>query len=144
MKVSMFPKARRMPALHAMILMLAAASFAAPVVAQQQAPVTRAQVRAELAELRAAGYNPSDKIHYPDNLWAAQQRVQVQHASSALANGQSAPQTHAVADTSSAAVTNEAVGGAKSGTSMSGSRRSVWGPSTCQDPPTCALPYKGR
>lgn len=132
-----------MPALRATILMLAAASFAAPVVAQQTS-VTRAQVRAELIELRAAGYNPSDKNHYPDNLHAAQQRVQAQHASSALANGQPVPQTRALADTSSAATSNEAVGGAPSGTSMSGGPESDVIPSTCHGFPVCHSAFMGR
>lgn len=62
---------------------IAASVLAAPMVSfaqQANAPVTRAQVRAELEELVRAGFNPSDRIHYPDNLWAAQRRVQEQHA----------------------------------------------------------------
>jgi hypothetical protein len=30
-------------------------------------PLTRAQVRADLADWRAAGYDPLDWIHYPEN-----------------------------------------------------------------------------
>jgi hypothetical protein len=57
-----------------------AAVFAVPAVsfAQQQQPLTRAQVRAELVELRAAGYEPADWMHYPDNIQAAEAKVQAQ------------------------------------------------------------------
>jgi hypothetical protein len=41
----------------------------------QQSTVTRAQVRAEQAELQRAGYYPRDWIHYPDNVQAAQRKV---------------------------------------------------------------------
>jgi len=42
-----------------------------------QAPVTRAQVKAQLAELERAGYNPGgDNVYYP----ADEQRVQAAHA----------------------------------------------------------------
>ncbi|VXB18309.1 Purine nucleoside phosphorylase [Burkholderia sp. 8Y] len=52
---------------------LAAPTFA---FAQSNAPVTRAQVRAELVQLEKAGYNPSqDRVDYPQNLQAAQARV---------------------------------------------------------------------
>jgi hypothetical protein len=53
-----------------------AASFAQ----QTNGPVTRAQVRAELAELERAGYNPNDWIHYPENIQAAEARVAAEHA----------------------------------------------------------------
>jgi hypothetical protein len=57
-----------------------AAVFAVPAVsfAQQQQPLTRAQVRAELAQLRAAGYNPADWMHYPDNIQAAEAKIHAQ------------------------------------------------------------------
>jgi hypothetical protein len=46
------------------------------VFAQSNAPVTREQVRAELARLEAAGYSPSgEDAHYPDQLQAAEARV---------------------------------------------------------------------
>jgi hypothetical protein len=47
----------------------------------QQAPITRAQVKAQLAELEAAGYRPGgDDVYYPDDIQAAEQRVQAAHA----------------------------------------------------------------
>jgi len=54
-----------------------AALVAAPVVsfAQSQQPLTRAQVRAELAQLEKAGYNPNDWINYPENIQAAQAKI---------------------------------------------------------------------
>lgn len=54
-----------------------AAALVAPVVtfAQSSGPVTRAQVQAELARVVAAGYNPHDWMHYPDNIQAAEARA---------------------------------------------------------------------
>ncbi|RDU99270.1 DUF4148 domain-containing protein [Trinickia dinghuensis] len=46
--------------------------------AQSNQPVTRAQVRADLARVEQAGYNPHDWIHYPENIQAAEQRVSAQ------------------------------------------------------------------
>ncbi|HEV3424222.1 MAG TPA: DUF4148 domain-containing protein [Paraburkholderia sp.] len=43
--------------------------------AQSNQPLTRAQVRAELVQVEKAGYNPSDWIHYPENIQAAEARV---------------------------------------------------------------------
>lgn len=52
---------------------LAAPSFA---FAQDNAPVTRAEVRAQLSALERAGYNPgTNDNYYPQDLQAAQQRV---------------------------------------------------------------------
>ena len=57
-------------------------------------PVTRAEVRAELVQLERAGYQPASKqIHYPDELQAAEQRVQASnnaYASESGAHGGSA------------------------------------------------------
>lgn len=60
-----------------------ALAVAAPVAsfAQSNAPVTRAQLRAELVQLEKAGYNPvSDRVDYPARLQAAQARVAAQNA----------------------------------------------------------------
>ncbi|SAL16778.1 DUF4148 domain-containing protein [Caballeronia telluris] len=59
-----------------------AAALAAPVAsfAQSNAPLTRAQVRAELVQLEKAGYNPNaSDANYPANLQAAQSRVIAQN-----------------------------------------------------------------
>lgn len=47
---------------------------------QQQAPLTRADVRGELVQLRAAGYDPSDWVHYPQNIQAVEARVAARKA----------------------------------------------------------------
>jgi hypothetical protein len=60
----------------AAVLAVPAVSFAQ----QSQQPVTRAEVKTELAQLRAAGYDPSDWMHYPDNIQAAEAKVQAQNA----------------------------------------------------------------
>ncbi|MFM0741221.1 DUF4148 domain-containing protein [Paraburkholderia xenovorans] len=56
-----------------------AATVAFPAVSysqtQQQSPVTRAEVRSELAQVRAAGYDSADWVHYPQNIQAAEARI---------------------------------------------------------------------
>jgi hypothetical protein len=73
-----------------------AALIAAPLAAfaQNNQPVTRAQVRAELVQLEKAGYNPatSDNATYPVQLQAAEARVSAQQSNSgygSAANGSS-------------------------------------------------------
>jgi len=60
-----------------------AAALVAPVVsfAQSSAPVTRAQVRAELVQLEQAGYHVGDGDHttYPAGIQAAEARVSAQN-----------------------------------------------------------------
>ncbi len=58
-----------------------AAALVAPALsfAQSDAPVTRAQVRADLVQLEKAGYRPGDdETHYPVALQAAEARVAAQ------------------------------------------------------------------
>ena len=66
-----------------------AAALAAPVAvfAQNDAPLTRAQVRAELVELENAGYHPAvgQDPHYPADIQAAEARVAQQRAAVAQA-----------------------------------------------------------
>ncbi|WP_087047060.1 DUF4148 domain-containing protein [Caballeronia ptereochthonis] len=51
--------------------------------AQTDAPLTRAQVRAELANLEQAGYNPlAVDVDYPVNLQKAEARLQAEQTSS--------------------------------------------------------------
>ncbi|WP_323119836.1 DUF4148 domain-containing protein [Burkholderia alba] len=61
-----------------------AAVLAVPAVAfaqQSNGPLTRAQVKAELVQLRAAGYNPNgDRVNYPSEIQAAQARIQPQQS----------------------------------------------------------------
>ena len=54
-----------------------AVALVAPVAAfaQSNQPLTRAEVRADLARVERAGYNPLDRLHYPENIQAAEQRV---------------------------------------------------------------------
>ncbi|MBN3755530.1 DUF4148 domain-containing protein [Paraburkholderia sp. Tr-20389] len=60
----------------AMALALPIAAFA-----QSSAPVTRADVRAQLAQLESAGYSPAgDNAHYPTGIEATQARIDSQHA----------------------------------------------------------------
>lgn len=60
-------------AVVAAIVAVPAISFAQAQPEQQ--PLTRAQVRQQLVELRAAGYDPPDWANYPENIQAAQARV---------------------------------------------------------------------
>lgn len=58
--------------------LLVAVAVTLPVLsfAQSSQPITRAEVRAQLVELEKAGYNPaSDQTQYPQNILAAQARV---------------------------------------------------------------------
>ncbi|MBP0592062.1 DUF4148 domain-containing protein [Paraburkholderia sp. LEh10] len=63
---------------------IAAAVLVAPVVsfAQSNAPLTRAQVRAELVQLEKAGYRPGDgdQTQYPEQIQAAEARVAAQNS----------------------------------------------------------------
>ncbi|OAJ55361.1 hypothetical protein A6V36_35190 [Paraburkholderia ginsengiterrae] len=65
-----------------------AAALAAPVAvfAQSNAPVTRAQVRAELIQLEKAGYNPAaaDDTTYPADIQAAEAKVAAQNAATGV------------------------------------------------------------
>jgi hypothetical protein len=67
-----------------------ASALAAPVVSfaqESNAPVTRAQVRAELVQLEQAGYRGDDQAHYPDQIQAAEARVAAQNGVSSSAGG---------------------------------------------------------
>ena len=71
-----------------------AAGLAVPVMsfAQSVQPLTRAQVRAELVELENAGYNQAYRdVGYPQDLMAAQQRVDELKAARGNASGYGAP-----------------------------------------------------
>lgn len=61
---------------------LAAGMLAAPAISfaqQANAPVTRAEVRADLIRLEQAGYRPGmDDVYYPADIQAAEARVQAQ------------------------------------------------------------------
>jgi hypothetical protein len=64
--------------------LIVAAAFAIPAVssfAQSDAPVSRAQVRAELVQLEKAGYQPGtgDQADYPVQIQAAEARVAAQN-----------------------------------------------------------------
>jgi hypothetical protein len=95
MRLSFFSGASVRGTLAAPALALSALVLATPAWPQgnpaASAPVTRAQVKAELEELVAAGFNPRDRMHYPDNLWAAQRIVEQRHAARAQADSGTAP-----------------------------------------------------
>jgi Domain of unknown function (DUF4148) len=74
----------------AAVLAIPAVSFA-----QSNAPVTRAEVRAQLVQLEQAGFQPGrDDPDYPNNIQAAEARVAAQNASATgvggVVNGSSA------------------------------------------------------
>jgi hypothetical protein len=60
-----------------------AVSLAAFAQSDAQAPVTRAQVRAELEQLEQVGYYPStgERVNYPQDIQAAEARVAAQKGS---------------------------------------------------------------
>lgn len=66
--------------------LMMALSLTAPIsaFAQSDAPVTRAQVRAQLADLERAGYDPRwDNWTYPAGLQRAQARLDARHGANA-------------------------------------------------------------
>jgi hypothetical protein len=70
--------------------LVVAALVSLPVVsfAQSNHSLTRADVRAELVQLQKAGYNPaSDSTQYPQNIEAAQARINAQNGSATAAYG---------------------------------------------------------
>jgi len=91
---------------------VAASAFAVPLASFAQSsnngPVTRAQVRQELIQLEQAGYNPAARDpSYPDDIQAAQRRVDDQQGST-MAAGQTS-----------------GYGGVAAGSAQSGSRVQV-------------------
>ena len=65
-------------------VLLAPTAFAQPAQPYDPtAPLTRAQVRADLAQWRAAGYDPNDWINYPSNAIRAGRIVAEQRAHAA-------------------------------------------------------------
>jgi hypothetical protein len=74
-----------------------AAAIAVPALsfAQSNEPVTRAQVRAELAQLEKAGYSPNDWMNYPANLQRAEVIVAQQNESNTAYGGATGGTTQA-------------------------------------------------
>ncbi len=95
----------KVPVMKLIQSLIVAVAMVAPVAAFAQAsqanqPLTRAQVQAELVQLEKAGYTPArNDLHYPDDIQAAQARVDAQNVQNAqnagsayggVANGSSA------------------------------------------------------
>ena len=63
-------------------LLIAAGALASPVIsfAQSSAPLTRAEVRADLIHVEQAGYNPwaANDVHYPASIQAAEAKIAAQ------------------------------------------------------------------
>jgi hypothetical protein len=75
-------------------------ALAAPAFAFAQstnnAPVTRAEVKAQLVQLEKAGYNPAgNQIDYPNNIQAAQAKVNAENGVAATSYGPSTSGTSA-------------------------------------------------
>ncbi|MBN3756387.1 DUF4148 domain-containing protein [Paraburkholderia sp. Tr-20389] len=69
---------------------IVAALLSAPLaaLAQNNQPVTRAQVREELVQLHNAGYSPlDDRNSYPTHIQAAEARIAAQQAASSQQSG---------------------------------------------------------
>jgi hypothetical protein len=90
---------------------LAAPTFAFAQSNDNNGPLTRAEVKAQLVQLEKAGYNPAgDQVNYPQNIQAAQARVDAQNGQAATAYGPSTSGTSAVGVRSSAAPAQNAPG----------------------------------
>jgi flagellar motor protein MotB len=74
-------------AIHAILM---AAVLAAPALTFAQSnngPITRAQVKAELVQIEDAGYHPAQKgLHYPDDIQAAEAKLNARAQSQSQAN----------------------------------------------------------
>ncbi|CAN7739968.1 DUF4148 domain-containing protein [Caballeronia sp. LjRoot31] len=108
-------------------LALAAGALAAPVLsfAQSNAPVTRAEVRADLVRVEQAGYNPArgGDVDYPADIQAAEAKIAAQ-------NGQQ--------------LATQAYGGvAENGTSSSSAPMHTATRSTCVGPVSFCNIYAG-
>jgi hypothetical protein len=112
---------------------LAASTLAAPVLsfAQSNAPLTRAEVRADLIRVEQAGYSPSlgDDATYPAAIQAAEAKVAAQNAAPATQITQS---------------TQSAYGGVTSnGHSQSGARSHMPTDASCVGPVSFCNPFFG-
>jgi len=86
--------------------LMVAAALALPALsfAQSNAPLSRADVRAQLIELQKAGYKVgTDDLHYPQNLEAAEARLNNQSNASASSYGSSSAGTSASGSRAAAA-----------------------------------------
>jgi hypothetical protein len=104
---------------------LTAAAFATPafVFAQQVAPETRAEVKAELKQVEQAGYQPArgEDPDYPSDIQKAERKI----------------------STEQGGMVNDSLGGAVSSTSASGRYASRSKPSNCVGPAGFCVPYFG-
>nr|WP_207005143.1 DUF4148 domain-containing protein [Trinickia mobilis] len=74
-----------MKMLASLTIALCALSAPALTFAQSSAPVTRAEVLADLARLEKAGYNPNTNgDNYPEDIQAAEAKIAAQQADSAM------------------------------------------------------------
>jgi Domain of unknown function (DUF4148) len=90
---------------------LAAPTFAFAQSTDNNGPLTRAEVKAQLVQLEKAGYNPAgDQIDYPANIQAAQARVDAENGRAATSYGPSTSGTSAAGVRSSAAPAQNAPG----------------------------------
>jgi len=70
-----------MKLVHSLIVFAALATSAVTSLAQASRSITRAEVKAQLAQLEQAGYSPTgSQMQYPDNIQAAEARVQAKNA----------------------------------------------------------------
>ncbi|MCX4170837.1 MULTISPECIES: DUF4148 domain-containing protein [Paraburkholderia] len=69
---------------HLIAAAMACAASISCLAAEPSPQLTRAQVVSELEALHRAGYSPQEWVHYPDNIQAAERRVQAEHANGQL------------------------------------------------------------
>jgi hypothetical protein len=123
-------------------LTLAVSALLSPALSFAQAthaPLTRAQVYADLVRVEQAGYSPSasDDSNYPADIQAAEARIAAQDATR-VADASAAPVTPAAQSTD--------VGAAMAGSSASGARapmKSNMGDAACTGPASFCNPYFG-
>lgn len=95
-------------------LALIAGTLASPVISFAQssnAPVTRAEVRADLVRIEQAGYRPSgEDPHYPEDIQAAEAKVGAQQVASVDSNAVGGVVMHASAQSGSRSSTPSPLG----------------------------------
>jgi Domain of unknown function (DUF4148) len=123
-------------------LSLAVSALLSPALSFAQntaAPLTRAQVYADLVRVEQAGYNPSasDDSTYPADIQAAEAKVSAQNDSQTA---------NASAESTSRTVETSAMGAPMAGSSASGMREPIKGKAgeaACVGPVSFCTPYFG-
>jgi hypothetical protein len=134
-------------------LTLAVGAIASPVLSFAQStvtPLTRAEVRADLARVEQAGYDPSsgEHVNYPADIQAAEAKIAADNTGRATTvgdTGNDGAGSIVSQVPSNETMSTNSVGAGMSGSSDSGSRKSKFGhpANQCVGPAGFCVPYFG-